>query len=225
MTNQIIAATPPAYTNGPDQDRLHQDRPPQQRHDGWTAARQRQFCEALAECGVVDKAAASAGMSRESAYRLRRRSAGKAFALAWDAALLLARQRLIDEAFELAFTGSVEQIIRNGKVIAEKRKRDPRMMLMAIERLSGSKILGSAVTQSVAQEFDIFLDCMERDAAAHGGYSASFVDKRQDDVGMLYRRQFAQTSNVLRNADNRADIEEKQAATPELFIHQNSNSV
>ena len=44
------------------------------RGDGWTAARQRAFLEVLAACGSVTAAARSVGMSRESAYALRRRA-------------------------------------------------------------------------------------------------------------------------------------------------------
>jgi hypothetical protein len=35
--------------------------------------------------------------------------------------LRLARQRLIDETFELAFEGAVERIYRDGKLVQEKR--------------------------------------------------------------------------------------------------------
>jgi hypothetical protein len=222
MSNEIIPAHPAAFTLEPVTEAPPQ---PDVRHDGWTAQRQRQFCETLAECGMVEKAAAAAGMSRESAYKLRRRSAGKSFALAWDAALLLARQRLIDEAFALAFTGSVEQTVLDGEVIYEKRRRDPRMMLAMIERLSGSRVLGSAATNTVAQEFDAFLDCMEQDAAVHSGASADFLNNRLDDVGMPEKSKFAQASYLLRTADSRAGREEKAHTKAMLAIGQNSESV
>lgn len=54
------------------------------RHDGWTAERQLRFLEVLARTGSVTRAAGSVGMSRESAYRLRRRSSGALFAMLWD---------------------------------------------------------------------------------------------------------------------------------------------
>jgi molybdenum-dependent DNA-binding transcriptional regulator ModE len=57
------------------------------RSDGWTAERQLRFLEALAHTGNVRKAAASAGMSREGAYRLRERSGSALFAALWDLAL------------------------------------------------------------------------------------------------------------------------------------------
>jgi molybdenum-dependent DNA-binding transcriptional regulator ModE len=57
------------------------------RRDGWTPVRQLRFLEILARTGSVTRAAAAAGMSRESAYRLRRRSSSALFAAAWDRAL------------------------------------------------------------------------------------------------------------------------------------------
>ena len=57
------------------------------RSDGWTAERQLRFLEALATTRSVIKAAAFAGMSRESAYRLRERKDGALFAALWDRAV------------------------------------------------------------------------------------------------------------------------------------------
>ena len=57
------------------------------RRDGWTPARQLRFLDALARTRSVTRAARAAGMSRESAYRLRARDPGGLFAAAWDRAL------------------------------------------------------------------------------------------------------------------------------------------
>ncbi len=54
---------------------------------GWTAARQLTFLEALARTRSVTRAARAAGMSRESAYRLRKRDPNGLFAAAWDRAI------------------------------------------------------------------------------------------------------------------------------------------
>jgi hypothetical protein len=62
-------------------------KPPKIRRDGWTAERQLRFLGALAATRSVTKAARVAGMSRESAYRLRKRKEGGLFAAAWDRAL------------------------------------------------------------------------------------------------------------------------------------------
>jgi hypothetical protein len=49
---------------------------PKIRRDGWTRERRFRFLDTLWRTGSVSAAAASAGMSRESAYRLRRRKSG-----------------------------------------------------------------------------------------------------------------------------------------------------
>jgi hypothetical protein len=57
------------------------------RHDGWTPERQLRFLDALSSARSIRTAAASAGMSREGAYRFRNRSEGTLFALLWERAL------------------------------------------------------------------------------------------------------------------------------------------
>lgn len=59
------------------------------RHNGWTAARRRLFCRTLAAGGSVSLACARVGLSREAAYKARRRDA--AFARAWQRAQAEAR--------------------------------------------------------------------------------------------------------------------------------------
>jgi hypothetical protein len=57
------------------------------REDGWTAERQLRFLDTLSRTRSVIKSAAAAGMSRESAYRLRERRDGALFAALWEEAL------------------------------------------------------------------------------------------------------------------------------------------
>ena len=57
------------------------------RRDGWTADRQLAFLDALARTRSITRAAAAAGMRRETAYRLRARPAGAVWAAAWDRSL------------------------------------------------------------------------------------------------------------------------------------------
>ncbi|MEH6759443.1 MAG: hypothetical protein V7676_18370, partial [Parasphingorhabdus sp.] len=76
-------SSPSTFTDIPCEVDLAQ---PKERHDGWSPAKQVLFLEALARTGNVRAAALYAGLSRESAYKLRRRSDARAFARAWDAA-------------------------------------------------------------------------------------------------------------------------------------------
>jgi hypothetical protein len=57
------------------------------RRDGWTAERQLRFLDTLGRSRSVTTAARAAGMSRESAYRLRARPTAALFALLWDRAM------------------------------------------------------------------------------------------------------------------------------------------
>lgn len=55
------------------------------RADGWTPWRQAAFLGYLAETGSVRSASLRVGMTRETAYRLRRRAGAESFSAAWDA--------------------------------------------------------------------------------------------------------------------------------------------
>ena len=57
------------------------------RHHEWTPAKMAAFLRELKASWSVSAAAASVGMSRQSAYKLRRRLAGQPFDRAWEMAL------------------------------------------------------------------------------------------------------------------------------------------
>jgi len=100
------------------------------RTDGWTEEKQRRFIETLADTGQVGLAAKAVGLSRESAYKLKRAPHGAAFARAWDAARHHAGSYLEDVAFERAIEG-VEHNVSNeyGEVIATKRVVNDRLLM------------------------------------------------------------------------------------------------
>jgi hypothetical protein len=200
MTNLPIPSEPPTGI----------ELNPSSHHNGWSVARQRGFCEALAGCGYVDRAAAAVGMTRQGAYAFRRSAAGYAFGLAWDAALSLARQQMIDDVYELAFEGSVERIYRDGKLFQEKRKRDPKMLLATIERLGSKAALGTAPVQAVAQEFSAFLDSLEAQAQGVRGATGEFMECRADWGGMAQRSQLKDSASLLRRAAMHAPVPQKQ---------------
>ena len=60
---------------------------PEPSRRSWTPARQIAFLDTLATTRSVTRAAAAAGMSRESAHRLRNRRDGALFGALWDMAL------------------------------------------------------------------------------------------------------------------------------------------
>ena len=100
---------------------------------GWSADRQRIFLTHLAETGSVHLAASAARLNARGAYRLRVRS--PAFARAWDMAQQLAVGRLSAIAFDRALNGRVEQIYREGELVAEKRTPNDRLLTWLLARL------------------------------------------------------------------------------------------
>jgi len=63
------------------------------RRDGWTLKRRLEFLECLSETPDVARACARVGLSRQAAYKLRRRD--PVFALAWDVALQVAHDEKV----------------------------------------------------------------------------------------------------------------------------------
>ncbi|MEG8044475.1 hypothetical protein O6V14_06550 [Sphingomonas faeni] len=115
-----IPATPTRYT---------------QRSDGWTPDRQRGFLERIAEGATVDEASASVGLSPGAAYTLRRRAAGAAFALGWDAAKLVARPIVAETLFLRAIAGQTERVTRPDGEVIERHRYDNRLAMSLLNRL------------------------------------------------------------------------------------------
>jgi hypothetical protein len=105
-------------------------------HNGWTPQRQADFLGYLAETGSVSAACARVGMSRNSAYRLRRKPRAESFAAAWDAALGAPVRRVtITDLYFLAYRGLIRPRFRGGKYIRSVQKPDNSALLRLMERL------------------------------------------------------------------------------------------
>lgn len=102
------------------------------RYDGWTPDKQAHFIERLADCGCVEEAVRSVGMSRNSAYALRRRDDAQAFRLAWDAAMDAAVARLNDAAMARAINGVPVPIFQGGEQVGERRHFDERLTMFLL---------------------------------------------------------------------------------------------
>ena len=85
----------------------------------WTPALERNFVECLADTGSVTEACKSVSMSRRAAYDQKRRGAGLAFRIAWDAAVQLARDVVADELLDRALAGQWTETVRD-KAIGSK---------------------------------------------------------------------------------------------------------
>jgi hypothetical protein len=156
---------------------------PTQRHDGWTPARERLFLLTLAETGVVTDACRACGMSRKSAYARRNSAAGHAFALGWDAAILLSRAATADDVASRSRHGVIDRIYRNGELVAERHRYDNRLTMAHLTRLDR---LAAGMEQrpevhAVAAEYDRFLDLLpEGNEGAERFLAVRFPLKRDD---------------------------------------------
>jgi hypothetical protein len=152
------AATPPAL---------------RMRADGWFPARQRTFLESLAQSGVVTQACEECQISPRSAYNLRLRDEGIGFRLGWEAAILIARGRLVDTLMERAINGWDEVITRFAEDSDERIRHriDNRLAMSLLGRLDRhaevplTEGTDAVLARIIAQDFEAFLDLIESGAA------------------------------------------------------------
>ncbi|MEL1251358.1 hypothetical protein [Aurantiacibacter gilvus] len=119
---------------------------PRSRRDGWTVERQCLFLGHLYLTGSVAGAAAAAGMSRMSAYRLRRRPDAQGFAHAWDVVLAPPgsdkrttpatdwRKVTLEQLQQRVATGLVAPLVHAGRVCAIRHKPDNSALLRLLRR-------------------------------------------------------------------------------------------
>jgi hypothetical protein len=123
--------------------------PLRSRQDGWTMARQCDFLGHLYLTGSVSAAARAAGMSRMSAYRLRRRDDAVSFAHAWDVVLTppgagrVARdidwRKVTDEElFRRVNVGLLAPLIHQRRVVGMRQEADNSALLRLLRRLDAA---------------------------------------------------------------------------------------
>lgn len=148
------AATPPAL---------------RMRADGWYPARQRIFLESLARSGIVTQACDDCQISPRSAYNLRLRDEGAGFRLGWEAAILIARGRLVDTLMERALKGWDEIVTRSrdytqNSMTTSRHRIDNRLAMSLLGRLDKradvplTEGTDAALARIVAQDFEAFLE-------------------------------------------------------------------
>jgi hypothetical protein len=166
-----------------------------QRSDGWTPDRIRIFLDTLSQCGVVSDAARDAGVRVQSAYAIRNSARGRAFDVAWRAALLLARRRIADEVMSRAINGCVEVIMRDGEVWGERHRYDNRLTMAVLTRLDALAEGGRQLEDTprrLAHEFEGLVEaaCKGADEAAEFIQSCSALRYHDfDELEILCRNQ------------------------------------
>ncbi len=101
---------------------------------GWTPARQAAFVAALFDGHSVRAAAASVGLTAQSAYALRRRADAADFAQAWDLALDAGAMKLADTALDRALNGERRTVWYRGKAVGERVIHDNRLLIALLTR-------------------------------------------------------------------------------------------
>jgi hypothetical protein len=130
------------------------------RVDGWSYERQATFLMTLSETGLVSQACKFAEMSVASAYSLRREPRGRAFALGWQAAHLLARDRLEDVLLEAAITG-VESVSTRVDGVTRRRCLNSNLSMAVLKRLDSRAAAlddrAVGVARSIGAAFEDFI--------------------------------------------------------------------
>lgn len=198
MTDQLPQ---PAFTQIPDAADLAQ---PKERHDGWSPDKQVLFLEALARTGNVKAAALYTGLSRESAYKLRRRPDGRAFARAWDAAIIHARDLFQDELLDRGLSGWSEAVWHQGEEVGTRERWSAPLFLAALARLDkmadGIDMAGKPA-RAAAEHFDELLD-----GIGQGDACEELVDEI-DGSGKPANHSGGQSGDTRSNAELMAMLE------------------
>lgn len=193
----------------------------------WTPANQRAFLEHLAITGLASHAAQVVAMSKNSAYRLRLRGDGLAFSIGWEAALMVARGRLVDELMERAIEGYEETATRSEDGREIKRvKYDSRLAMNMLSRFDKridrdmdgrSEALPAsllAFARIAAQDFEAFLDLIEAGGAA--AQLSLFLAARADLASVLHGSHLPQISGNLEEEDEDKIAPEPAQEEPDL---------
>lgn len=157
------------------------------RHDGWTPAARASFLDMLAKSGVVTDACRAVQRSSQAAYALRNRD--PLFAAGWDAALSMARARLADDLFHRAINGTVDQIWKDGEVVAERHRHDNRLSIAVLNRLDArcdrAERIGEPALR-VAANWEAYLAALGEDRIADAQAMLAPPPLEYDDDGAIF---------------------------------------
>ncbi len=153
------------------------------RVDGWTPERQAAFLMALSQTGLVSRACEVAEMSASSAYALRREPRGRVFHLGWQAAHLIARDRLEDVLLEAAISG-IESVTTRVDGVTRRRVLNGGLSMRVLnrldQRLAALDDVGLAAARAVASAFEAFI-CLVLESGDADAVAA-FLDAHPDPL-------------------------------------------
>ncbi|PNU01999.1 hypothetical protein [Novosphingobium guangzhouense] len=153
-------------------------------HTAWDADRKVRFLDQLSQKGDVRAACAFVGMSRTSAYLLRRRDA--VFADAWTAALVLARRHVEEVLATRALDGVEEAVWFRGELVGVRRRYDSRLLLAHLARLDaageGHEALAGRFDEALALVAGEDPRADVPDARLAAGQGAALPPEREDYI-------------------------------------------
>ena len=145
----------------------------QSRADGWSAGRQAGFLAHLADNGVVADAARAVGMCVSGGYALRRTTAGYAFNLGWEAALIIARRIVADRLMTAAIKGEEARWVREEGITTYTRQ-NTKLSLTLLDRVNPARTLEEVM--AVASRFDLLLQLIDDGVSAEEMWDYLFDD-------------------------------------------------
>lgn len=157
------ATDEPASSPNPDTPALtaFDPVPLRYRQDGLTPAKQREYVEALADCGIARVAAARVGVSEQAVARARRRADARSFDLACEAARRIGARRLHDLAWERAVEGTIKQHFYHGELKGEERVYDNRLLIYLLGKTE--HLLGiPSGAEAIAADWEPWMEAIEQ---------------------------------------------------------------
>jgi hypothetical protein len=182
----------------------------------WTPPVQRAFLESLAQTGSVQQACAQVQLTPSTVYRVRTAARGAALQLGWQAAILIARDRLVDDLMGRAVDGQTDTIIHDGQKTTRYRheNRVALSMLARLDKRADEALCNSGdaiIARVIAQDFNAYLDLIES-----GGTLAQaglFIALRQPQI--------PQNSEAQEQCDLLAEQEAEEARMAERIAEIN----
>jgi hypothetical protein len=167
-------------------------------HTSWTDARKVAFLHYLSEKGDVRAACARVGMSRTSAYLLRRRD--RVFAQGWGAALVVARGHVEDVLATRALDGVEEAVFYHGEQVAVRRRYDSRLLLAHLARLDrlADETIAGEETGDLSARFDEVLALLSGEAPGADFVRTADEEGEAEPLLPLTREEFADSTAARR---------------------------
>ncbi len=202
MTRQLI----PAFTPVPRQ---------RMRRGGWSAERQREFIELLAETGSVRAACRRMGVGEHHLYKLRAHPEGASFRKAWEAALDLGIARIEDVAMDRALNGVETPVYHRGELIGTRRVYNDRLLMFLLRNRAPDRFADGRANRGDAVE-TLQIERLKKqwqkewEAGQHNVSAAEVrasIDRKIEEIRRLHEakkaREWEQLSEATRSAWDR----------------------